>query len=286
VLGEVAGDEHGVGPRPERANRLDRGDQRRDGIAALPVRAQVGIAELREQKRRAILPTGSMGQGTSTPWGAAAGAAGVVLFAAGAVVIGERPGFEAGGAEIAANLDENRTRIQLGCAIQAAWTPLFVWFLATVGSIAEEAGPGARRAAAVAFGCGLVFNALFLVDLSALAVSALRPENMAANPELAVALRDFEWLTMGTAAFALAGTLAAFAALSLRHGAVWPRWLGLLAIVAALLYLLRVGTLFATDGAFAVGGVLGLYVPVAAAAGWVLIASVTLALVDRPREAR
>jgi hypothetical protein len=228
-----------------------------------------------------------MGQGISTPPGAGAGAAGVVLFVAGALVMGERPGFEAGGAEIAASLDENRTRIQLGCAIQAAWTPLIVWFLATVGSIAEEDGPGARRAATAAFGCGLVFAALFLVDLTALAVSALRPENMAANPELAVALRDFEWLAMGTAAFALAGMLAAFAALSLRFGAVWPRWLGLLAIVVALLYLLRAGTLFATDGAFAVDGVLGLYVPVAAAAGWVLVASVTLARsrVDRPREA-
>jgi hypothetical protein len=46
--------------------------------------------------------------------------------------------------------------------------------------------------------------------------------------------------------------------------------------------------LFATDGAFAADGILGLYVPVAAVAGWVLIASLTLALsrVDRPREAR
>jgi hypothetical protein len=53
-------------------------------------------------------------------------------------------------------------------------------------------------AAGVAFGCGLVFTALFLVDVTALAVSALRPENMAADPELAVALRDFELLAMGS----------------------------------------------------------------------------------------
>jgi hypothetical protein len=229
-----------------------------------------------------------MGQGTSRPSGAAAGAAGVVLYVAGALVMGERPDFDAGGAEIAAHLEENRTRIQLGCAIQAAWTPLFVWFLATVRSVAGEAGPGAGRAAAVAFGCGLVFTALFLVDLTALAVSALRPENMASNPELAVALRDFEWLAMGTAAFVLAGTLAAFAVLVTRHDAVWSRWLGLLAAVAAALYLLRVGTLFATNGEFAADGILGLYVPVSAAAGWVLIASLQLAMnrVDRPRPAR
>jgi hypothetical protein len=228
-----------------------------------------------------------MRQGSPAPYGAAAGAAGVVLFVAGTLVIGDRPGFAAGGAEIAADLDENRARIQLGCAILAAWTPLFVWFLATVASLADAA-PGTRRAAAVAFGCGLVFTALFLVDVTALAVSALRPENMAANPELAVALRDFELLAMGSASFVMAGLMASLAVLVLGHGAVWARWLGWLAAVAAVLYLLRAGTLFATEGAFAADGVLGLYVPVVAVAGWVLIASVALAqdLVDRPREAR
>jgi hypothetical protein len=229
-----------------------------------------------------------MRQGTPATYGAAAGAAGIVLFAAGSLVIGERPGFDAGGAEIAADLEEDRTRTQLGCAILVAWTPLFVWFLATVASLAREAGPGARRTAAVAFGCGLVFIALFLVDVTALAVSALRPENMAADPELAVALRDFEWLAIGSASFVMGGALAGFAALVLVHAAVWPRWIGWLAVAAAVLYSLRAGTLLATDGAFAADGLLGLYVPVAAVAGWVLIASVTLALgrVDRPGDAR
>jgi hypothetical protein len=39
---------------------------------------------------------------------------------------------------------------------------------------------------------------------------------------------------------------------------------------------------------FGADGVLGLYVPVVAAAGWILVASIALALgrVDRPREAR
>jgi hypothetical protein len=229
-----------------------------------------------------------MRQGSPAPYGAAAGAAGVVLFVTGSLVMGDRPAFDAGGAEIAAGLEENRARIQLGCAIVTAWTPLFVWFLATVASLAGDAGPGARRAAAVAFGCGLVFTTLFLVDVTALAVSALRPENMAADPELAVALHDFEWLAIGSASFVMAGVLASFAVLVLGHGAVWPRWLGRLAAVASVLYLLRAGTLVATEGAFAADGILGLYVPVVAVAGWVLIASVALArdLVDRPREAR
>jgi hypothetical protein len=93
---------------------------------------------------------------------------------------------------------------------------------------------------------------------------------------------------VGSASFVMAGALAAFAVLVLVHAAVWPRWVGWLAAAAAALYALRAGTLLATDGAFAADGLLGLYVPVAAVAGWVLIASVTLALarVDRPGDAR
>ncbi len=59
---------------------------------------------------------------------------------------------------------------------------------------------------------------------------------------------------------------------------LWPQWLGWLAVIAALAYALRVGTLFTTEGAFAADGVLGLWVPVIAAAGWILVASVLLAI--------
>jgi hypothetical protein len=217
------------------------------------------------------------------PYGAAAGAVAIALYVVGALVTGAGPDFDAGGREVAAHLDENRTRIQLGSAIHAAWTPLFVWFLATVASLTRELGPGARRAGSAAFGCGLVFVALFLADVTTLAVSALRPENMAAAPELATALRDFEWLAMGMAAFVTAGILAAFAVLALRHKAIWPQWLGRLAAVAAACYTLRVGTLFTIDGPFAADGVLGLYVPVTAVAVWVAVAGAVLALDLRAR---
>jgi hypothetical protein len=222
--------------------------------------------------------TNIMERDSWAPYGAAAGAVGVVLYVAGALVMGDRPAFDATGAEVAAHLDEHRTRIQVACAIQVAWTPLFVWFLATVASLARELGPGAYRAATVGFGCGLIFTALFLADVTALAVGALRPENMAASPELAAALRDFEWLAMGAASFVTAGVMAAYAALVLRHGAIWPTWLGWLAAIAAPLYALRIATLFTTDGPFAADGLVGLYLPVFAVAAWVLAASVTLAL--------
>jgi hypothetical protein len=212
------------------------------------------------------------------PAGAAAGAIGVVLYVVGSLVIGTPPDFDAPGAEVAAYLDEERTRIQVGSAIHAAWTPFFVWFLATVASLTRAGGLGTRRAGAVAFGCGVIFIALFLADVTSLAVAALRPENMAAAPELAAALHDFSWLATGMAAFLVAGMLAAYAVLALRDKAIWPEWVGWLAAIAALAYVLRVGTLFTTEGAFAADGVLGLWVPVIAAAGWIAVASVVLAL--------
>jgi hypothetical protein len=210
------------------------------------------------------------------PYGAAAGAVAIALYVVGSLVIGTPPHFDASGAKVAAYLDEHRTRIQIGSAIHAAWTPLFVWFLATVASLARAGRPGGRRAGAIGFACGLIFIALFLVDVTALTVGALRPENMAAAPELAAALHDISWLAMGMAAFFVSGVLASFAVLALRDKAIWPAWLGWLAVIAALAYALRIGTLFTTEGPFAADGVLGLWVPVIAAAGWIVIGSVVL----------
>ena len=215
------------------------------------------------------------------PYGAAAGAIAIVLFVVGALLTGDRPAFDAPGAEVAANLDQHRTRIQIGCAFLGAAMPFMVWFLATVASLTRPAGPGARRAGAVAYGCGLIFIALFLADVTSLAVGALRPENMRADPELAAALRDFEFLAMGMAAPVAVGMLAAFAVLSLHERAIWPRWIGWLAALAAPAYALRVGTLFSKTCAFAADGVLGLWVPVVALAGWIVVASVVLTLTLR-----
>ena len=215
------------------------------------------------------------------PYGAAAGGLAIALYLVGALIAGTPPDFDAPAREVAAYLAEDRTRIQLGSAIQAVWAPLFVYFLATVVSLASTDGAGAHRAALVALGCGLMFITLFLADVTALAVAALRPENMAAHPELATALHDFSWLAMATAAPLAVGMLAAFASLALRHEALWPRWLGRLALLAGLAYTPRLATLFTTDGPFAADGLLGLWLPVAALAAWLFTASVVLTLTLR-----
>ena len=215
--------------------------------------------------------------------GAAAGAIAVLLFLAGALVIGERPAFDSPGAQVAEFFDSQRTRIQIGVALDALAVPLLLWFLVTVAALARSGGPDPGRTGTFAAACGAVFLALFLADLSALAVGALRPENMAADPELASALQDYELLLMGAAAPLGAATLAGFAVLTMRHGMLWPRWLGWLAAIAAAVYALRIGTLFTTEGAFAADGLLGLYLPVSAFSAWLLVAS---ALLVFPRPGR
>jgi len=202
----------------------------------------------------------------------------MAMFLAGALVMGTPPDFDAPAVEVARYLEDERTGIQVGAAMHAAWAPLFVWFLATVARLASSGGPAAHRAGAVACGCGLVFLALFLVDVTAVAVAALRPENVAAAPEIGTALHDISWLAMGMAAPLVSATLVAFAVLAIRDGVVWPRWIGLLAYAAAAAYALRVGTLFTTDGTFAADGILGLWVPVVSVAGWIALASAVLTL--------
>ena len=220
---------------------------------------------------------------SSSRAGAAAGLAAIGVYVAGAAVMPREPDFDASAAQVAAWFDENRTRIQIGCAVQALWPPLLIWFLATVRSLAAAAGEAAARAATVALGAGLVFATLFLADVASLAVAALRPENMLATPELAASLRDFSWLVMGMATPTVCALAAALAAIALRHDAIWPRWVGWLAVAAGAAYALRLGTLFTTTGPFAADGLLGLWLPVTAIAALVCVASAVLV---RTRTAR
>jgi hypothetical protein len=203
------------------------------------------------------------------------------MFVAGGSLMGTPADYGGPPAEAAEYFADRDTQIQVGSAIVAAAVPFLVWFLVTVRSRARAAGPGAARAAAVAFGCGLTTLALYLSDVSALAVGALRPRNMAASPELAAALLDYSFVAIAMATFLTAAVLVAFAVLALRDKAVWPGWVGWLALAGALAYSLRIGNLFTTSGPFTAGGALGFWTPVVAFMVWLVVASVVLARAPR-----
>lgn len=211
------------------------------------------------------------------PYGAASGVAAVLLFVVGFLIIPQPPDLDALPIERAAYFGDERTQIHVGSAFFLAAAPFFLWFLATISSLTRAGTPGARRAGTVAYGSGVVVIALFLADVTALSVGALRPDAMASVPELGGALLDFSFLALGAAALVTAAIFAAFAVLVLRDRALWPDWLGWLAILASICCALRLGTLFTTEGTFAADGALGFYVPVGALLAWTLLGSVALA---------
>jgi hypothetical protein len=215
--------------------------------------------------------------------GAASGAIFVVMFVVGGSLMPLPPDYGGPPEAAASYFRENEDQIPIGSAIIAAAVPLLVWFLATVRARAGAAGPSADRAATVAYGCGLVTLALYLSDVAALTVGALRPENMAASPELAAALVDYSFVAIAMATFLTSALLLALAVLAIRDKALWPQWVGWLAVAAALAYSLRVGNLFTTTGPFTAGGALGFWTPVVALMVWLVVASLVLA--RRPLEA-
>ena len=209
-------------------------------------------------------------------YGAGAGAIGVGLFLASALAFGDQPALDAGGEAVAAYFEREQDAIQLGCALVAGSAPFFVWFLVTAASLGHAGGAAPSRAGGVAVGCGVLFLALFFADVAALAVGALRPANMSAEPELAAALYDLSWMLPAMAAPAGTAMLGAFALLALRDGSTWPPWLAPMGALAAAAYALRTGALFTTEGPFAADGLLGFWVPVGAILGWFLLASAVL----------
>ena len=64
--------------------------------------------------------------------------------------------------------------------------------------------------------------------------------------------------------------------LALSRVELWSDWMRQLAVIAAAAYALRAATLFTDSGPFAPDGLLGIYVPVGALAGWILLASLDL----------
>ena len=192
--------------------------------------------------------------------GRLAGAIAVGIFAAGGLVLGDRPPLDSPGSDLASWFESEQTRIQITCLLNGVSAALLVWFLASVSSAARNA------AGTLALAGGLGFMTLFLADNTALAVGALRPVN---DGDLAAALVDFELLAMGMAAPLVATMLFALGA-----SGVWGPAFSRLAHVAGVLYLLRAATLLTVDGPFAADGPLGLYVPVVAVSAWTFAASV------------
>jgi len=196
-------------------------------------------------------------------YGAATGIAFAVFAVVGFLLIGaDAPRLDAATDEWPQHFDENQGTIRAGLILVTIAAFFFIWFLGTVSSTLRIAA-GEPRLPSIAFAGGILAVASLFITATAIAVATLHPETR--SPELTRTLNDFAVMAGLPLIAGIAAFFGAIALVILRSASGLPAWLGWLALVAAVLQLLAFGIVFTDSGAFAGDGVLGLYVPFAAA---------------------
>lgn len=156
---------------------------------------------------------------------------------------------------------------------------LFVWFLGTLWGVLRTAEGGPARGSAIASGGALIGVALTLMGLVLTGASTLTtslPQAETVSTLYAAAALSFAF---GGGAFAV--FFLGVAEVSLRAGGL-PRWLGWLAVLAAVASVFGFVTPYAQSGIFnpATGG-LGFYAHYIAFVLWLFLASAVLTLNQR-----
>lgn len=160
----------------------------------------------------------------------------------------------------------------------------FVWFLGTLWSTlrtAEAADGGPARGSAIASAGAIVGVTLTLVGLMLTGTSTLTTSLAQAETVPTLYTAAALSFAFGGAAFTI--FFLGVAEVTLRAGAL-PRWLGYLALLAAVLCVFGFVTPYAKDGIFnpATGG-LGFYAHYAALVVWLLLASAVMTLAQHRR---
>ena len=205
-------------------------------------------------------------------YGAATGIAFVVLLVVAFIVMTEPPDMDAPADEWALYFGDHQDSINTGVVLSTLALLFFVWFAGTLTSALRVASRSPRLPT-IAFGGALLGTAAFFIGLTALAVAAHRPAEV--SPEVTRALNDV-FIFSGIPA--IAGLVAFFGALALMilRTDLLPTWVGWLSGVAAVLQLLTFGTLYTDTGAFAGDGILGVFLPLIAGLGTILVLSIVL----------
>lgn len=207
-------------------------------------------------------------------YGAATGVAAVVLYVVGTLVLPTPPDANAPAVEVAGYFHDHQDGIQVALAFYAAAALFFLWFVGTLASVLRRADVSPRLSS-IAFGAGVAATAIYVADLTAFAVAALRADSGVLGAQVTQALFDAGNLGFATGSFAFATLFAATAIVILRRGGL-PDWLGWLAGLTAILVALRLGALFTADGTFASDGLFGYWVGIVAFLVWTLLASIVM----------
>ncbi len=201
-----------------------------------------------------------MSEESSARFGAASGIVAAVLIVVGfLVLVPKPPAIDASAIEWGRYYVDHQDAIRAGFTVVAVSAFFFLWFLGTLRGALASAEGGTGRLSSVAFGGGLVAAAILLLGVAAGEAAAFRPTEV--DPTITRAISDIFVVTAAPGTAALAAFFAATAVVGFRHGAL-PRWVAIVAAVAALCQLPALGSGVTTTGAFAGDGVLGLVIPV------------------------
>jgi hypothetical protein len=197
-------------------------------------------------------------------WAPVSGIVFVVLMVVGSMLIGDVPSPDASTKQVAAYLtdDGNHTRNLVGAYMWVVGALAFLWFLMRLRNDLRRAEGAPGVLSNLAFSAGIAFAAVWMVSAATFASVAYATGVRSApvtSPDLVRVLPP-----MGRLILLLGGgfsgllLLLATAALILRT-AVYPKWLGWLAIVAAIVLLFDL-----------------VYLTIFPFWGWVFIASVVM----------
>lgn len=178
-------------------------------------------------------------------WAPIGGVVFVVLMVVGSMLVGDVPGPTAPDHEVAAYLADSRnhTRNIIGAHLWVVGALVFLWFLTRLRSELRTAEGGTGALSNLAFGAGVAFTAVWMASAAVFASVAYAIEfhdASVSDPDLVRVLPLLGRLLLlfgGASAGVL--VLVATAVVILRTG-VFARWLGWLAIVAAIVLLFDV----------------------------------------------
>jgi hypothetical protein len=177
-------------------------------------------------------------------WAPVGGIVFVVLMVVGSMLIGDVPAPDATGQQIVDYLADsgNHTRNIVGAYLWVIGALAFLWFLVRLHHDIRRAEGGTGSLSTLAFGAGVAFAAVWMVSAAVLAAVPYAIELRHApisDPDLVRVLPAAGRLLLQGGGFA--GLLVVLAAsVAIFRTRVFPRWLGWLGIVAAIVLLFDV----------------------------------------------
>jgi hypothetical protein len=205
------------------------------------------------------------------------GAAFVVLFLVGFLIIGQFPNIDDSATGTVRYFTGHHGRILFAASLFGVASIVFIWFIAALAALLRKAGEA--RLASAAYGGGLVFLTLLTADVILFAGLTFAIAGRAED-DVTKALYSLHWPLSVLLVFPVAAFVGATSVAGVRLD--WfPDWLAWLGLLATIVFLAG-GTTWADDGFWAPDGAYQQYVTVIVFLAWVLIAS--LVLMRKPAE--